>query len=84
MPHVLLGSCKPMAHTAILNIFTANSKICKAKPCDTDIVDFNVAQIHQQLKLAANRVMGKGPLFDPNQAAMAIKQRVRTLSKGLL
>ncbi|MBO9465272.1 carbon-phosphorus lyase complex subunit PhnI [Tropicibacter sp. R15_0] len=41
---------------------------------DTDIAELSVAQIREQLKLAVNRVMAEGSLYDPDLAALAIKQ----------
>ncbi len=41
---------------------------------DTSIADLSVAQIREQLALAVDRVMGEGSLFDPDLAALAIKQ----------
>ena len=41
---------------------------------DTDVADLTIPQIREQLKLAVNRVMAEGSLFDPDLAALAIKQ----------
>ncbi len=41
---------------------------------DTSIAELSVAQIRAQLSLAVDRVMGEGSLFDPELAALAIKQ----------
>jgi alpha-D-ribose 1-methylphosphonate 5-triphosphate synthase subunit PhnI len=41
---------------------------------DTGIAELSVAQIREQLSLAVNRVMSEGSLFDPDLAALAIKQ----------
>jgi alpha-D-ribose 1-methylphosphonate 5-triphosphate synthase subunit PhnI len=41
---------------------------------DTDIAELSVAQIRSQLSLAVDRVMSEGSLFDPELAALAIKQ----------
>ena len=41
---------------------------------DRTIPELDVAQIREQLGLAVNRVMAEGSLFDPDLAALAIKQ----------
>lgn len=41
---------------------------------DTDVAELSIAQIREQLSLAVNRVMAEGSLFDPDLAALAIKQ----------
>lgn len=41
---------------------------------DTDVSELSVDQIREQLTLAVNRVMAEGSLFDPDLAALAIKQ----------
>ncbi len=40
----------------------------------TDVAELSIAQIREQLSLAVNRVMAEGSLFDPDLAALAIKQ----------
>lgn len=39
-----------------------------------DVAELSVAQIREQLALAVNRVMAEGSLYDPDLAALAIKQ----------
>ncbi len=41
---------------------------------DTAVPELSVAQIRQQLPLAVDRVMSEGSLYDPELAALAIKQ----------
>jgi len=41
---------------------------------DTDIAELSLGQIREQLSLAVNRVMAEGSLYDPDLAALAIKQ----------
>lgn len=41
---------------------------------DTTIAELSVAQIRAQLSLAVDRVMSEGSLYDPELAALAIKQ----------
>ena len=38
------------------------------------VAELSVAQIREQLALAVNRVMAEGSLYDPDLAALAIKQ----------
>ncbi|NEQ55641.1 MAG: carbon-phosphorus lyase complex subunit PhnI, partial [Leptolyngbya sp. SIO3F4] len=41
---------------------------------DADIPELSLEQIKQQMQLAVNRVMAEGSLYDPELAALAIKQ----------
>ena len=41
---------------------------------DTSVPELSVTQIRQQLPLAVDRVMSEGSLYDPELAALAIKQ----------
>ncbi len=41
---------------------------------DKDVSELSIAQIREQLALAVNRVMCEGSLYDPDLAALAIKQ----------
>lgn len=41
---------------------------------DLNIEELSVEQIREQLSLSVNRVMAEGSLYDPNLAALAIKQ----------
>ena len=41
---------------------------------DHDVAELSLAQIKQQMQLAVNRVMAEGSLYDPDLAALAIKQ----------
>ncbi|MEO0918526.1 MAG: carbon-phosphorus lyase complex subunit PhnI [Pseudomonadota bacterium] len=41
---------------------------------DRDVAELSIAQIREQLKLAVDRVMAEGSLYDPDLAALAIKQ----------
>ncbi|MCV2876425.1 carbon-phosphorus lyase complex subunit PhnI [Rhodobacteraceae bacterium XHP0102] len=40
----------------------------------TDVAELSIPQIREQLRLAVNRVMAEGSLYDPDLAALAIKQ----------
>ncbi|WP_170753565.1 carbon-phosphorus lyase complex subunit PhnI [Ruegeria lacuscaerulensis] len=55
-------------------IDNAHSWLAEERRGSTDIVELSIAQIREQLSLAVNRVMAEGSLFDPDLAALAIKQ----------
>jgi alpha-D-ribose 1-methylphosphonate 5-triphosphate synthase subunit PhnI len=49
-------------------------RLAEQRRGDEDISELTVKQIQEQLKLAVNRVMSEGSLYDPELAALAIKQ----------
>ncbi|MGR3272429.1 carbon-phosphorus lyase complex subunit PhnI [Thalassococcus profundi] len=53
-----------------------NAHAWLAEECrgDPSVAELSVAQIREQLSLAVNRVMAEGSLYDPDLAALAIKQ----------
>ena len=55
-------------------IDNAHAWLAEERRGDTGIAALSVAQIRQQLALAVNRVMAEGSLYDPDLAALAIKQ----------
>lgn len=55
-------------------IDAAHEWLAEERRGDTAIAELSVAQIREQLKLAVNRVMAEGSLYDPDLAALAIKQ----------
>ncbi|MGP6087189.1 carbon-phosphorus lyase complex subunit PhnI [Antarctobacter jejuensis] len=55
-------------------IENAHAWLAEERRGDTSIAELSVAQIREQLKLAVNRVMAEGSLYDPDLAALAIKQ----------
>lgn len=55
-------------------IDNAHAWLAEERRGDSDVDELSVAQIREQLKLAVNRVMAEGSLFDPDLAALAIKQ----------
>jgi alpha-D-ribose 1-methylphosphonate 5-triphosphate synthase subunit PhnI len=55
-------------------IDNAHAWLAEERRGDTAIADLSVAQIREQLKLSVNRVMAEGSLYDPDLAALAIKQ----------
>ncbi len=55
-------------------IDAAHAWLAEERRGDTSVSELSVAQIRQQLALAVNRVMAEGSLYDPDLAALAIKQ----------
>ncbi len=55
-------------------IENAHAWLAEERRGDTDVLELSVAQIREQLSLAVNRVMAEGSLYDPDLAALAIKQ----------
>ncbi|HSW19089.1 MAG TPA: carbon-phosphorus lyase complex subunit PhnI [Ramlibacter sp.] len=50
---------------------------------DTALAELEVSQIRQQLKLAVDRVMTEGSVYDPELAALAIKQAAGDLVEAI-
>ncbi|MBN2760267.1 MAG: carbon-phosphorus lyase complex subunit PhnI [Rhodobacteraceae bacterium] len=55
-------------------IENAHAWLAEERRGNPDIVELSIAQIREQLALAVNRVMAEGSLYDPDLAALAIKQ----------
>ena len=55
-------------------IENAHAWLAEARRGDQGVAEMSVAQIREQLALAVNRVMAEGSLYDPDLAALAIKQ----------
>ncbi|MBN2631223.1 MAG: carbon-phosphorus lyase complex subunit PhnI [Rhodobacteraceae bacterium] len=55
-------------------IDNAHAWLAEERRGDTAVAELTLPQIREQLKLAVNRVMAEGSLFDPDLAALAIKQ----------
>lgn len=55
-------------------IENAHAWLAEERRGNTDIAELSVPQIREQLKLAVDRVMAEGSLYDPDLAALAIKQ----------
>ena len=55
-------------------IDNAHAFLAEERRGDPALAELSVAQIGAQLKLAVNRVMAEGSLYDPELAALAIKQ----------
>ncbi|MEX0328404.1 MAG: carbon-phosphorus lyase complex subunit PhnI [Ruegeria sp.] len=55
-------------------IENAHAWLAEERRGSPDVAELSIAQIREQLSLAVNRVMAEGSLFDPDLAALAIKQ----------
>ncbi|MGR3442205.1 MAG: carbon-phosphorus lyase complex subunit PhnI [Thalassococcus profundi] len=55
-------------------INNAHAWLTEERRGDPSVAELSVAQIREQLSLAVNRVMAEGSLYDPDLAALAIKQ----------
>ncbi|NOD85353.1 carbon-phosphorus lyase complex subunit PhnI [Ruegeria sp. HKCCD6119] len=55
-------------------IENAHAWLAEERRGATDVAELSFAQIREQLGLAVNRVMAEGSLYDPDLAALAIKQ----------
>ena len=55
-------------------IDNAHAWLAEERRGDASVTELSLAQIREQLALAVNRVMAEGSLFDPDLAALAIKQ----------
>lgn len=55
-------------------IDNAHAFLAEDRRGDPGVAELSVAQIREQLRLAVNRVMAEGSLYDPDLAALAIKQ----------
>lgn len=55
-------------------IDAAHAWLAEERRGATDVAELSLAQIREQLSLAVNRVMAEGSLYDPDLAALAIKQ----------
>ena len=55
-------------------IDNAHAFLAEERRGDVAVPELSVAQIREQLALAVNRVMAEGSLYDPDLAALAIKQ----------
>ncbi|MCR9145681.1 MAG: carbon-phosphorus lyase complex subunit PhnI [Rhodobacteraceae bacterium] len=55
-------------------IRNAHGWLAEERRGDRNVTELSLAQIREQLTLAVNRVMAEGSLYDPDLAALAIKQ----------
>ena len=65
---------------AILNSYQL---LARQRRGDNAQPELSVAQIRQQLKLAVDRVMTEGSVYDPELAALAIKQAAGDLVEAI-
>lgn len=66
--------------TAILNSYR---QLAERRRGDASVPELSVAQIQQQMRLAVDRVMAEGSLYDPELAALAIKQAAGDLVEAV-
>lgn len=66
--------------TAILNSYRL---LAEQRRGDETIPELSVAQVRQQMKLAVDRVMTEGSVYDPDLAALAIKQACGDLVEAI-
>lgn len=55
-------------------IDNAHAWLAEERRGDISVPELSIAQIREQMSLAVNRVMAEGSLYDPDLAALAIKQ----------
>lgn len=55
-------------------IDNAHAWLAEERRGDPSVPELSVTQIREQMRLAVNRVMAEGSLYDPDLAALAIKQ----------
>ncbi|HAR50698.1 MAG TPA: carbon-phosphorus lyase complex subunit PhnI, partial [Roseovarius nubinhibens] len=55
-------------------IDNAHAWLAEERRGDPQVPELSLAQIREQMALAVNRVMSEGSLYDPDLAALAIKQ----------
>ena len=55
-------------------IDNAHGWLAEERRGDVNVPELSLAQIREQMSLAVNRVMAEGSLYDPDLAALAIKQ----------
>ncbi|WXL24678.1 carbon-phosphorus lyase complex subunit PhnI [Ectopseudomonas mendocina] len=64
-------------------IDNAHALLAKTRRGDTSIPELSVEQIREQMPLAVSRVMTEGSLYDPQLAALAIKQAAGDLLEAI-
>jgi alpha-D-ribose 1-methylphosphonate 5-triphosphate synthase subunit PhnI len=65
---------------AILNSYAL---LGEARRGDTEVPELSIAQIREQLRLSVDRVMTEGSVYDPDLAALAIKQAAGDLVEAI-
>lgn len=66
--------------TAILNSYRL---LARQRRGDASVPELGITQIRQQMKLAVDRVMTEGSVYDPDLAALAIKQACGDLVEAI-
>ncbi|MEN9905705.1 MAG: hypothetical protein RLZZ555_2270 [Pseudomonadota bacterium] len=66
--------------TAILNSYRL---LAQQRRGDDSVPELGIAQIREQMKLAVDRVMTEGSVYDPDLAALAIKQACGDLVEAI-
>jgi alpha-D-ribose 1-methylphosphonate 5-triphosphate synthase subunit PhnI len=66
--------------TAILNSYRL---LAQQRRGDESVPELGIAQIREQMKLAVDRVMTEGSVYDPDLAALAIKQACGDLVEAI-
>lgn len=66
--------------TAILNSYRL---LAQQRRGDESVPELSITQIRQQMKLAVDRVMTEGSVYDPDLAALAIKQACGDLVEAI-
>src|SRR3989344_5505182 len=64
-------------------IDNAHLLLAKKRRGDTSIPELSVEQVREQMPLAVARVMSEGSLYDPQLAALAIKQAAGDLMEAI-
>lgn len=64
-------------------ILSSYGLIADQRRGDTSLAELSVAQIRSQLKLAVDRVMTEGSVYDPELAALAIKQAAGDMTEAI-
>jgi len=64
-------------------IRNAHAWLAEERRGDPALPELSVAQIREQMSLAVNRVMAEGSLYDPDLAALAIKQACGDLIEAI-
>src|SRR5690606_21354780 len=64
-------------------IDNAHALLAAKRRGDVSVPELSVEQIRQQMPLAVSRVMSEGSLYDPQLAALAVKQAAGDLMEAI-
>jgi len=64
-------------------IVNSHALLAQARRGDTGIAELSIDQVKQQLRLAVDRVMAEGSVYDPDLAALAVKQAAGDLVEAI-